>query len=340
MPFFRIFLVFLLLASFNICTVLSINPETGSATPNDWAVIADSAIPTDSGDLKAFLFAARTDQITQGLPNSQGISFANSNPATSGSLIASSDTNPVRLGSGFTASGGLGLLPANLDTVISGSDLSVPGRQKGGFISSNIALNAPETVAIVPEDQELLLDNSIVTSSTPETDVPISKDQGLLHLGSKIALSTSDTDLPVPEDDTALTISDVQSEVFSGTVPCDSKQTRDEGLSCPTIYNQLGKKPRPGRKKPQRNQPEDFIEPEQDTSEESDSVEYGLPNPWLTNSDDDRKRCSNTKYTLCCDGPSRLTQWVSDCFICRFLSLLFILTRPPPPKNQLELKLD
>lgn len=184
----------------------------------------------------------------------------------------------------------------------------VPEDKGGQFVSSDIALNAPETVAVIPDDQGRLLDNSFIRPSTPKAE------------------------MTVPEDYIASTASGVQyDQSYSASVPCNSEdsgqQTGKRDLFCPAINNGLQQKPR--RKFPDLNRPEDLVEPNQDGMGE----EYGEANPWISGLDDNLKRCSNKKRTLCCDGPSQLTQWVSNCFLCTSFLYFVIPTRPSSPTD-------
>ncbi|MCJ1427366.1 hypothetical protein MMC29_005269, partial [Sticta canariensis] len=250
MPFFPFFLVYILIIV-NVRTVRSIGAETDSVAPEDSAVSAGlSAVLIDSG-----------------LPDYQGDLFADSNLADQGSLLASSDANPAVVGSGSTASGGLGPLLATLDTssIIPDMGFTAQETKEGLFADLNIVSDA-DTVAIIPEDQGRQLDNSIITSSTLETDVTAPKDQG------QIVPSTSELEAAVPD--------------------CGIGQTEQEKqLSCPSMYNQDEGNPR--RRKPDQNRPSEFVEPPQGRTD--NKVEYGKPNPWIRGLDSTSKRCSNTK---------------------------------------------
>lgn len=212
--------------------------------------------------------------------------------------------------------------------------LIVPEDKGDLLFSSEIASNVPNPVAIVPEDQGHQLDSFIVTPSTPGTSVPVLEDQESLYSNPIIASSSSETEATIPEGDIASTIPGVQNnQASSGSVHCDSRQTREKEDICLPINDQVEGKPT--RKQPDQDRPNELVEPEQDGSQ--DAQYNGPRNPPLTNADNDIKRCSNAKRTLCCDGPARLTQWVSNCFICVFLFLLYYPCMPPtPPKNRRE----
>lgn len=334
MPSLILFYFFLLPTTVKLYSIRSTNAETDPATSNDWTVFADaSAVPIDSGDSKTFSFNARTDWIAQGLPDNL---FASSKPANQGSLFVNSNTNPVVPESGSVASHGLGPLLASLDISPVGSKTGsiVPEDKEDPLFSSDTASNVSETLAIVPEDQEHQLDSFIVTPSMPGTSVSISEDQGPLYSNPIIASSSSETEATIPEGNVASTIPGEQTnQVSSDSIHCNSRQTRDKGDICLPINDQV--EPEPSLRQPSQDRPNKFIEPEQDEFEEPKyTIDYGPKNPWLANADDYRKRCSNTKKTLCCDGPSRLTQWVSNCFFCMFLFLLCYSYLLPPQKQR------
>ena len=259
----------------------------------------------DSGDWKSFSFDAVTDRIILGLPDYQRDLFADSNLANQGSFLANPDANLAVAGSGSTASGGLRpLLAPLLDTssVISDTGPTAQETKEGLFADLNIASNAADT-AIVPEDQGRQLDSSIITSSKLGTDVTAPIDKG------QIVPSTSELEAAVPG---------------CGTGQSD----QEKQLSCPLNLNQGTKR----RKKPDLDRPSEFVEPSQD--EIDNKVEYGEPNPWILGLDGTWKRCSNSKYTLCCDGPSHLIQWVSNCYDCSCSYLpCYPYTPLLPPSN-------
>ena len=208
-------------------------------------------------------------------------------------MFGSSDGNLAILESDSFASDGPQPLLSNLDvpSIASNKGLIVPDDKGSRLVSSRIDSNALETVETVQDNRGPLLDSLLVIPSGPKAETTI------------------------PEVGIASTLADQEeNRGSSASLPCDPKsggqQTRRE-LSCPTYY-QLEEKPR--RTRPETNRPETLVEPEQRFGE--DPVEYGTPNPWIYGYDDHQKRCSNRKRTLCCDGPAKLTLWVSNCILC------------------------
>lgn len=240
-----------------------------------------------SGDLKMFSFDARIDRITLGPPDYQGDLFADPRLASQGSLLANSDANPAVVGSGSTASGGQGPLLATLDTssIVSDTGPTAQETKERLFANLNVASDAADTIPILPEDQGHPFDGSIIDSSPLETDTTAPKDQG------QIVASTLDLEAAVPD---------------CGIGQIDQAKQ----LSCPLPLNQGAWKP----PIPDYDRPSEFIEPPHGLNIEK--LEYGEPSPWIEGLDGISKRCSNTKYTLCCNGPTHLTQWVANCVNC------------------------
>lgn len=209
-------------------------------------------------------------------------------------MFGSSDGNLAILESDSFASEGLQPLLNNLDvpSIASNKGSIVPDDKGSQLVSSRIDSNTLETVVPVQENRGPLLDSLLVIPSGPKAETTIPE----VRIASTLAGEEEDRG-------------------SSASLPCDPKsggqQTRRRELSCPT-YHQLEKKPR--RTRPETNRPENLVEPEQGLGE--DPVEYGTPNPWIYGFDNHPKRCSNRKRTLCCDGPAKLTQWVSNCILC------------------------
>lgn len=348
MRLWLLILTFFLSTTFSLYTIRSINPETDSATSIDWAGFSDlSAAPADQGDPKIFSFDARTDLITQGLPESEGNPFSISTPENQGSLISTFNTNPAVLESSQTASDGPGPPLTSLDdpSVVPEKD-SIVSEDKGvPFVTSNIASNAPETVVVAPQNQERPGGSSIITPSTPETGVSDSGGQDDLYPSSITALSISDSKATVSGGQIAPTTPDVQnSQIPSDNVPCNSDQhTGDkELLFCPANSDDAdedgdedgdgdeGRKYKPGRHPPVLDRPENLIEPDQDRVSGPGEEKYPKPNPWIIGPFRKKKKCNDGKHTLCCDGPLRMPQWVSHCYECT-------ISGPPPTRRNLSL---